>query len=171
MEINLTHSEKVFLKQYAKVYAAERKIDFTRTPIVVVEVEEYIATPDGYHDKIIYLWEETEYLNKDDLIDELREQEDFSDDEILEIAIELEETGEALEGSIRVFPVQRTYRPVAYFLTRAEAEKYCQYQRHNLKRPRVFSRYVGYSNNGDLECLMQLLLRMGNDLLETEEES
>jgi len=170
MNIEISEQEAIFLKQYAKVYDAERELDCTRKPIVVVEDEENVVTEAGYEDKIIYVWDESKYYNKADLIDDLREQNDFSDEEILNIAIEMDETGEALSGSVKVLPVQVIYKPIAYFLTRIEAEKYCEYQKHNLRRPRVYSRYVGYGNYGDMENLMRLLLKMGQQLNHEESE-
>lgn len=57
------------------------------------------------------------------------------------------------------------YKPVAYFLTRKEAEKYVNYQSHNLCYPRVFTAYAGYRNYGDYPVLIALLKRMGEELL------
>lgn len=167
MGLKLTDREKGFLKQYALKYGKERKIDITADPIVVVEVEREIVTQEGYHDRIIYAWEEDSYDTWESLEVDLMDA-DYSPDDIEEIKEELENESEALEGSIRELPVVITREPVAYFLTREEAEKYCKHQKHNLRKPRVYSRYVGYGNNGDLECLMKLLLRAGKELLESE---
>lgn len=60
------------------------------------------------------------------------------------------------------------YLPVAYFLTRKEAEKYVNYQSHNLCYPRVFTAYAGYRNYGDYPVLIALLKRMGEELLKEE---
>ena len=95
---------------------------------------------------------------------------EYSLEDIERIKEELIDFGEALEGDIKKLPILITHRPVAYFLTREEAERYCDYQKHNLRKPRVYSRYVGYGNIGDLECLMKLLLRAGKELLESEGE-
>ena len=171
MNIQLTDREAKFLKQYAEVYESEREIDFTATPIVVVEFErEFPADKEYGYDKVTYVWDMESYDGEDELKEELKEH-DFSLKEIDEIFTELEETGEALNGDIRKIPVNIIWVPVAYFLTRAEAQKYCQYQKHNLKNPRVYSRYIGYKNNGDLNCLMGLLLRMGKELSESEAQN
>ncbi len=168
MNIQLTDREAQFLKQYAEVYESEREIDFTATPIVVVEFErEFPADTDYGYDKVTYVWDMEGYDGEYELEEELKEN-DFTSKEIDEIFAELQETGEALGGSIQRVFVNILWVPAAYFLTRAEAEKYCQYQKHNLKNPRAYSRYVGYRNNGDLDCLMGLLLRMGKEISESE---
>ena len=59
--------------------------------------------------------------------------------------------------------------PVAYFLTMAEAEKYMEYQKHNLQRTRILTRHMGYSNRGDLVEFSKMLLEIGK-MLNKEEE-
>ena len=168
MNIQLTDREAQFLKQYAEVYESERKLDSTANPIVVVEVQEEVPADTDYgYDKIAYVWDTESYDGEDELKEELKEH-DFSLKEIDEIFTELEETGEALGGSIQRVCVNILWAPAAYFLTRAEAEKYCQYQKHNLKNPRVYTRSAGYRNRGDMACLMELLLRMGREISESE---
>ena len=164
MNIQLTERELHFLKQYAEVYESERDIDVTNTPIIVVEVREEIPADIEYgYDKVVYVWDMESYNSKAELEEALSEN-DFTSEEINNILTELEETKEALIGSIQKVYVNIIYNPVAYFLTRAEAERYCQYQKHNLKNPRIYSRYIGYANSGDLSCFMGLLLRMGKEL-------
>ena len=168
MNIQLTDREVQFLKQYAEVYESEREIDFAANPIVVVEFEiEFPADMEYGYDRIVYFWDEDQYDNKDQLEEELKEH-GYDSEERDEIFIELEEYGEAIDGDLRKIAVNIVWAPAAYFLTRAEAENYCQYQKHNLKNPRVYSRYVGYKNTGDLGCLMELLLRMGKQISESE---
>ena len=171
MNIQLTDREAKFLKQYSEIYESEREIDSTANPIVVVEAQQDIPADADYgYDKVTYVWDMESYDDEDELEEELKEN-DFTSKERDEIFAELEETGEALGGSIQRVFVNILWVPVAYFLTRSEAEKYCQYQKHNLKNPRVYSRYVGYRNNGDLDCLMGLLLRMGKELSECEAQN
>ena len=171
MNIQLTDREAKFLKQYAEVYESEREIDFTATPIVVVEFErEFPADKEYGYDKIIYYWDGDQYDSKDELEGDLNEH-GYDSKERDKIFAELEESGESLGENIQKVYVNILWAPAAYFLTRAEAEKYCQYQKHNLKNPRVYSRYVGYRNNGDLDCLMGLLLRMGKELSECEAQN
>ena len=73
-----------------------------------------------------------------------------------------------LELSIKTekYFIGHQYETVAYFFTRKEAEKYVQYQGHNLNQPRVFTDYAGYSNDGDFPILSKLLLRMGQEINE-----
>lgn len=167
MDIELNEREVEFLKQYSTVYESERKIDITNTPIVVVENQVYYPTAEGFGDRTIYVIDDdgqhTECENIVDVVEYFQDEDiDFTEDD--ERVLE-EEGNHVIENiAISKFPVFKIYEPVAYFLTRAEAEKYCKYQKHNLRSPRVYSRYVGYGNNGDLECLMQLLLKIGNQL-------
>lgn len=163
IELELSQKEIEFLKQYAKVYDEERKLDCTRDPIVVVEDVEEIVTDDEYgYDETRYRYGDCFYNTIENLREALIEEEKENIEEIIE---EVEEYGETLEGNIQKIPVIIRHNPVAYFLTRAEADKYCEYQGHNLRRPRVYSRSTGYSNNGDLDCLLKLLLNTGRQLL------
>lgn len=168
MNIKLTDREIGFLKQYADMYEKERKIDCTNRPIVVVESQRDVVVDSDYgYDEIRYVWDEESYDGEDEL-KEVLEENDFTNEEIEHILLELQEHGKALIGSISKIYVNIEWFPVAYFLTRVEAEEYCKYQRHNLNKPRVYSRHIGYSNSGDLDCLMYLLLRMGTEILKEE---
>lgn len=166
MNIDLTKEQENFLKQYASLYNEERKIDWTMTPIVVVENERFIVSNDEYiNDKEVYIVDgdsESEYE-----LDELIELGEYTPEQIEEAYDAY--YGETLDSGITKLSLARILEPVAYFLTRAEAEKYCQYQKHNLNNPRVFSRCVGYSNSGDLAELMLLLRDMGETLLKGEQ--
>ena len=169
MNIELNEREILFLKQYATVYESERKIDITNTPIVVVENQVYYPTSEGFGDRTIYVIDDDGQPLECETIEEVVE---YFQDEDIDFTEDdervLEEEGNHVVENIVIskFPVFKIYEPVAYFLTRKEAEEYCKYQKHNLRSPRVYSRYVGYGNNGDLECLIQLLLKVGNQLLE-----
>lgn len=166
MKLELTKEQENFLKQYASLYNEEREIDSTRTPIVVVENERFIVSNDEYiNDKEVYIVDgdsESEYE-----LDELIELGEYTPEQIEEAYDAY--YGETLDSGITKLSLARIWEPAAYFLTRAEAEKYCQYQKHNLSNPRVFSRYVGYSNSGDLAELMLLLRDMGETLLKGEQ--
>ena len=166
MNIYLTKEQENFLKQYASLYNEERKIDWTMTPIVVVENERFIVSNDEYiNDKEVYIVDgdsESEYE-----LDELIELGEYTPEQIEEAKEAY--CGETLDSGITKLSLARIWEPAAYFLTRAEAKKYCQYQKHNLINPRVFSRYVGYSNSGDLAELMLLLRNIGETLLKGEE--
>lgn len=164
MRIDLTEREIDFLKQYARVYDTERRCDITCEPIVVVEDIEEIITQSGYEDKEIYVWEESTYNSESELVEALKES-DYCDSDIDEILVDLESSCEALDGEIRLVPVKVIYKPIAYFLTRTEAGRYCEYQKHNLRNPRVYTRNMGYSNRGDLKEFAEMLLRIGKELI------
>lgn len=164
ININITPKELELLKQYAAVYDSEREIDGSADPIVIVEVpEEILASSDGLWDEERYFYEDEVYTDEDELIAQLR-NEGWSDDDIDDAIWELNNEGKSQYGGISVQYIKTQWRPVAYFLTRAEAHRYCQYQSHNLKTPRIYTAYCGYSNDGDLKHLSQLLLRIGKTL-------
>ena len=163
MNINLTEKEIEFLKQYARVYEEERSLDCTRDPVVVVEDIEELVSADGYGDKTVYVWNEETYYSLDEVETELKDN-GFSKNAIEAFCDDLDFYGECANGEIQKYEITIRYRPIAYFLTRAEADKYVKYQSHNLREPRVYTRSCGYSNNGDLQCLYQLLLRIGRQL-------
>lgn len=163
MNIELTKNEIKFLKQYAEVYKHERGIDCTADPIVVVEDLEELVAEEGYGDNTIYAWEDSTYYSIEELKKELTEN-GYSKREIALFCDDLEYQGNCKDGEIQKLSVHRRYYPKAYFLTRVEAERYVKYQSHNLKEPRVYTRYCGYANSGDLQCLYKLLLKMGQEL-------
>lgn len=163
MNIELSEKEIEFLKQYANVYQQERNIDWTRDPVVVVEDVEELVAEEGYGDNTIYTWEDSTYYSIEELKKELTEN-GYSKREIALFCDDLEYQGNCKDGEIQKLSVHRRYYPKAYFLTRAEAERYIKYQSHNLREPRVYTRSCGYGNNGDLQCLYQLLLRIGRQL-------
>ncbi len=98
------------------------------------------------------------------------ELEEKVKDYIEDVIYDLEYSGEYSDEILDVEAVyfEYDYVPVAYFLTRAEAEKYIQYQGHNLTEPTVYTYYTGYNNMGDLTELKALLLEIGKTLLSRE---
>lgn len=54
----------------------------------------------------------------------------------------------------------------AFFFIRDEAKRYIEYQRHNLKKPRIYTYSAGYANKGDFIPFRELLLTMGKQLNE-----
>lgn len=166
MNIELTEREIMFLKQYAQVYKQERSIDCTADPIVVVEDVDYLVAGDGFGDKTVYAWDDEEYNSLEELKEDLKEN-GFSENDIEAFCEDLDDFGICKNNEIQKYSVHRIYKPIAYFLTRAEADRYVEYQSHNLKEPRVYTRYCGYANSGDLQCLYKLLLRIGKQLNET----
>ena len=163
IEIEVNDEELFFLKQYSDVYDKERDIDFTYEPIVIVEDIEEIVTKYGFEDDVVYVYDGERYGTEDELVLELK-RNNFSYEEIETITADLHFHDKALNNRIKKFYVIYRYKPVAYFLTRCEAEKYCEYQKHNLNKPRVYSRGIGYSNNGDMKSLNNLLLKIGDSV-------
>lgn len=112
-----------------------------------------------------------EDLTKEDYEEELEE----CIDEIIscfEYSAEDEFTYDSCNFNFKIYIKEHyykyEYKPVAYFLTRKEADKYVQYQSHNLCYPRVFTAYAGYRNYGDYPVLIALLKRMGEEILREE---
>lgn len=188
IELKITEKEKEFIKQYAKLYREERDIDCTRDPIVVVRERDHVVSEVGYHDDIIFtvttdceslftfdkrisyemLKEEFSTLISDEEEPELRNLFDS----VINAEDEYEENGESFsigDYFVKKYYVKYVHKTVAYFLTRKEAEKYVEYQGHNLKDPSVYSYYSGYGNNGDLVSMMSLLRRAGDKMIEAEE--
>lgn len=56
--------------------------------------------------------------------------------------------------------IETYYEPVAYFLTRAEAFRYTEYQSHNLRSPQVYAYAMGYANRSDFFKLRKALQNM-----------
>ncbi len=164
INISITPKELELLKQYAAVYDSEREIDGTADPIVIVEVpEEVLVSSDGNWHEQRYFYEDEVYANEDNLMVQLAE-EGWHENDIDDVIYELDNEGRTEDGLISIQYIEVRWRPVAYCLTRTEAERYCQYQSHNLKTPRIYTAHCGYSNDGDLKHLSQLLLKIGKTL-------
>lgn len=82
----------------------------------------------------------------------------------------------SLEDYFRVYGIElkamswkkEYWEPVAYFFIREEAERYREYQKHNLGVSRVYTHNMGYSNHGDLPVFRDMLLRIGEQLNKEE---
>ena len=191
IEVDITDNEYKFLKQYAEVYGKEREIDYTADPIVLVQdrFKEY-TNPDYYFtgldyelaingydvtvDGLITSFEELT-INIRDILREHKFTGKYITDIIDDITFKLYgldsqdefiENYDDVEIYIKKHYYKYKYKTVAYFLTRAEAEKYLQYQGHNLHHPRVYTSYSGYDNRGDYPALTKLLLKIGKMLEE-----
>lgn len=65
-----------------------------------------------------------------------------------------------IEISEKYYAIKK--RTIATFLTKKAAEDYLEYQSHNLSSEAfVYGDYIGYANNGDIEPLCRLLLKLG----------
>ena len=176
LTVTLTEKEATFLEQYATVFEKERAEDVTLNPIVAVEIERDIVVPDEFGDNVIYVDTEADENFKMRTIEDVKEfLEERVDDEpenypvnYIETTLEKLRDEGVYEGEnmkIEKFTITTIFEPVAYFLTRAEAERYMKYQKHNLNKPRVYTRDCGYSNAGDLQCLIKTLQKMGEQLI------
>lgn len=56
------------------------------------------------------------------------------------------------------------WEQVAFFFILDEAKSYMEYQKHNLREPRVYTYSAGYANQGDFVPFRNLLLKMGEQL-------
>lgn len=188
INIELTDREIELLKQYNEVYEEERKIDCTADPIVLVQdrIKIYTKSDYGYdgteyglivngfnvtEDSLIEstkeledkIREELEYEDKgkvDEIIDDMKDEilGFYASDEFI-----YDENGIKVEVTCHYFNYE--WETKAYFFTRKEAERYVEYQGHNLSYPRVFTDYAGYSNDGDFPVFQKLLLRIGEKLI------
>lgn len=168
MDVNLTEREMDFLTQYAKVYESEVNRHCTANPIVLVQVTEYFPTTCDYSFTYHFFDSSNQksWETEEDFLESLKEDYELLDAQIADIIKELESNDVAdLYGNrFQKIYVKKQYRTVAYFATIAEAERYCVYQKHNLKEPRVYTDCMGYSNHGDLPVFMNLMLKMGRQL-------
>lgn len=178
MNIELTKRERDFLTEFAKKQHDGAKDNVgTMTPIHVVERirTEYVENPNG--DAWIWTndYEYKAFDNFDDMVAYVREQTkedypEYGDVEYEDVVKDGEEIWvENEEAYCRAFGI-KAYRaaavqytePVAFFFIRDEAVKYMTgYQKHNCENCRIYTRGLGYSNNGDLPVFRALLLRMG----------
>lgn len=203
IELELNDVELYYLKQYAKVYEKERKVDLTSNPIVLVQNTSYRHSfgdnpydKDGYdltincnlitEDNPIFSYEEVfnviiqeaekrieaKYTNKeeqkeikkkflDELLDFKYDVKHYSD---YYIACRFDSKYIEFKVEIDMYPYEIIYDTVAYFLTREEAEKYIEKQKHNLKNPRIYTVSAGYNNFSDYTTLSNLLLNIGKKL-------
>lgn len=60
------------------------------------------------------------------------------------------------------------WEKVAYFFIREEAKKYLEYQKHNLREPRIYTYSAGYGNEGDFIPFRNLLMEIGTELNKEE---
>lgn len=180
MKIQLTPNEEKYLKLFAeKQYEGAPDNLSTKTPIHVVEridrtfvpcdEEEYWIDADNDY---------TPYDTFDDLIaarqsngEKLPDYEDAVFERVGGKYI-MDKKDYCRAFGINAYSGRYVYgtRPVAFFLIRAEAERYAKgYQAHNCEGCRIYTYGLGYSNNGDLPVLRALLMRMGKQLAEKPE--
>lgn len=173
MNIKLSETERAFLMKYAEVYDEEREFDGTADPVVLVQDIERIPAEIGYEDGIEYYDARCSesYDSLNELLEEHKAEYNLSDEEVEEMEESIQYLGEFKSGEPHNVEIKRVgykkrWKTVAYFLTRHEANLYLKYQGHNLHSPRVYTAYAGYDNRGEIPCIIKLLKRMGETLLE-----
>ncbi|MGP1569253.1 MAG: hypothetical protein ACTTHM_11055 [Peptoanaerobacter stomatis] len=191
VEFDLSEKQIEFLKQYAMVYDDERKVDATRNPIVLVQEKEkrYVSSDCNYSDYEYGLildncnmCEDGYYKSIDDIEKEVRKYlNDRNIEKIDEIIYDMylhidgiysyvdwQYNEKNVNIEVKVHYFEYYYKTKAYFLTKAEALKYTKYQGHNLTKPRIYTDFAGYNNEGDFVELSKMLLDIGKLLCNKE---
>ena len=187
MNIELNEQEVRFLKEFAcKQYEGAKDNIETRTPIHVVERKqvEFVETEDEGESWCCDSLEGQVFDNLQDLLDaavenylvtqerlgHLSTESFYCELSSLEDCCSIDEQKDFLQMvsiEARFGREVISYTPVAFFLIRDEAVRYKDgYQKHNCADCRIYTYGLGYSNNGDLPVFRNLLMRMGQDLLE-----
>lgn len=183
MNIELTSREKELLTAFAKKQHDGAKDNIgTMAPIHVVERirTEYTESPEG--DAWMWTDGDCEFKAFDDFDDMIAyanentgkdyppyDKVEYEDVETADgDTVWISEEADYLKAyGIKAFKV-KTFEytePVAFFFIRDEAVKYMTgYQKHNCENCRIYTRGLGYSNNGDLPVFRALLMRMGEML-------
>lgn len=182
--VELTEQQQQFLRQFAEMQheGADDNLG-TRKPLHLVQTKKEVVIFDGgeigssnkyfcYEDSELYD-DEVELVKKHYAFDKIdirpfddMHYEDFNDVWIDSITDYFKAFG------VKACPVSISieYDTKAYFFTLIEAKKYIQYQAHNLHEPRTYTVAPGYSNNGDYEPFWDLLMSIGNIVLEIPED-
>lgn len=74
-----------------------------------------------------------------------------------------------IEDEVNVIYLKHDYQDKAFFFTRAEADRYIEYQSHNLDHPRVYACHCGYANYGEYSHFYDLLMSIGEELNSEEQ--
>lgn len=171
VNINKKLYEKLkYLSEQRKKEIKQRKNAGTIYPIYIVQ-EKYETVVDtqfeDYDQEVLYTYtdsELTKYYSIEDLLKFL-EEKNINKDLIKDIRENVKEFEYIPEIIIRtglfdavyhVF-VNIEYKDKAYFLTREEAEDYIKRQYYNLKDPKIYVNFPGYSNYSSFEEILNLL--------------
>ncbi len=71
---------------------------------------------------------------------------------------------------VEILSAVKSYRTVAYFFILENAREYIKYQAHNLNNPRTYTVDMGYDNRGEYESFFDLLMTIGQSLIENSQE-
>lgn len=187
--VELTDAQEKFLKKFNEDhYMGSNKNLCTYMPIHIVESLEYTYIPYDWQledyslDGHICFIEDGEcvYHSIDELTDAWNENTDeeynipyfkeVNEQTINYVDIYNEEDYINAYGieNIEVCYALENYKPIAFFFIREEAERYKEYQSHNLTKPRVYTYSPGYSNCGEYTHFFELLQNIGEQLNLTE---
>lgn len=188
--IELTEAQEKFLKKFNEDhYDGSDKNLATVTPIHVVESVQYLFVPYDWKleeyslgGHICFYETDTCHLYHD--INDLTEDWNNNTDEEYNIPNYESVIGEKInsvfidneEDYINAYGIEnievsyaiKKYVPKAFFFIREEAEKYIEYQKHNLCEPRVYTYSPGYANYGEYTHFFELLQNIGKQLNLTE---
>ena len=180
MEINLTQQEIKFLKQFAKKQQDGAKDNVgTLTPIHVVERKHKHFVEDGSDEAWIDPDNEyEEFESFDDLVEarikrgeNLPPYGEVKYEDVNDVWIDDQKSYCKAYG-INAYSGRyvESHQPVAFFLILDEAKRYKNgYQSHNCGDCRVYTYGLGYSNTGDMPTFRALLMRLGQQLITSEE--
>lgn len=190
LEIELTTAQEKFLKKFNEDhYMGSEKNLATYMPIHVVETLDYTYIPYNWNledyslDGHICFVEDGENVYDD--IDDLTKAWNDNTDEEYHIPYYKDVEDQRIDGIyinceqdyINAYQIENVetcyalenYKPAAFFFIREEAEKYKEYQAHNLNKPRVYTYSPGYANCGEYTHFFELLQNIGKQLNLTED--
>lgn len=183
LTIDITDKQVEFLKKFAEKQgpgAADNL--FTYKPIHIVQKMEYTYIPYSYeleNDLSLYSNEnidlvyvtdgEYNYSDRKELVRDEYEcaGKEKPTDEIFEEFKDYDDLNffSHFELDVDIFFRVGYYVNVAFFLIREEAQRYIEYQSHNLpKKTRIYTYGPGYANYGEYEHFYDLLMNMGMQL-------
>lgn len=183
-----------FLKQFYERHCKNTDDNVcTHKPIHLVQSKEYDYVP--YDEELISSWsddyevcfmdnydygissDEVAFLAEYFEIDDAKSYEELEGEDL-----ELDECSYVIydyDDYFKYYGIDKEYYEVlcrkprwetrAYFLIRKQAEKYKEYQKHNLGESRVYTDSSGYANYGEWESFYDLLLSIGKKVKEVNE--
>ena len=192
IEIELSGSQEKFLKEFsAKHYEGAEDNLFTADAIHVVQSKQDIFIPyssdivDHFSDLPLTFTADEDY--EEWFEDETELIKDYYDNKMEECPIEIkpfksysyittidgeEEYIIDIDDYFKAYGIKivaaawksHEWSNKAFFFIRDEAKRYIEYQRHNLRSPRVYTYSAGYANKGDFVPFRDLLLAIGKQL-------
>ena len=185
--VMLTTEQSEFLRQFADLqYSGADDNHYTNRPLHIVQDKSYIyikynAELDDGELEVQFYYGRCWYMDEASVV---RANKGYSED--VYVASFKESYGVYIEGlgDIESYDQYFQYFGIdgvdisfalpqwdnkAYFFICESARQYIKYQAHNLRDPRVYTAFFGYGNNGEYEHFYNLLMDMGNALLEADE--